>query len=87
MINVDEKSNAQAWELEVTCKNKKYLNKVVKAILKSGKIDFEVRNVEFHHFHEGGYDARYIVFMWCSWFNKLNFITKKLAKIEKELEP
>ena len=25
MIKVDEKSNAQSWELEVTCKNKKYL--------------------------------------------------------------
>ena len=25
MIKLDEKSNAQAWELEVTCRNKKSL--------------------------------------------------------------
>jgi hypothetical protein len=24
-MKLDEKSNAQAWELEVTCRNKKYL--------------------------------------------------------------
>ena len=30
MIKLDEKSNAQAWELEVTCRNKKYLDEVEK---------------------------------------------------------
>ena len=87
MINSDDKSNAQNWELEVTCKNKKYLKKVVKAILKYGMINFEVKNVEFHYCHEGGYDARYIVFMWCSWFHNLADISKDLSKIEKKLEP
>ena len=47
MINTDEKSNAQSWELEVTCKNKKYLKAVVKAILKYGMIEFEVNVVEY----------------------------------------
>lgn len=35
MIKSDENSNAQSWELEISCKNKKYLDAVVKAILKN----------------------------------------------------
>lgn len=85
MINTDEKSNAQSWELEVTCKNKKYLDAVVKAILKYGIIDFEVNNVEYHAYHDS-YDARYTVLMWGCWFNNLKNISKDLAKIEKELD-
>lgn len=46
MIKVDDKSNAQSWELEVTCKNRAYLNEVVKAILKYGMIEFEVNIVD-----------------------------------------
>jgi len=84
MINIDEKSNAQSWELEVTCKNKKYLNAVVKAILKYGMIEFEVNNVEFYSTDEN-WDGRYLILMWCSWFNNLVEISKDLAKIEKEL--
>lgn len=84
MINVDEKSNAQSWELEITCKNKKYLDEVVKAILKYGMIDFEVNNVECLS-NADEWDGRYTVFMWCSWFNNLNNITTDLAEIEKRL--
>ena len=87
MDRTDEKSNAQSWELEVTCKNKKYLNKVVKAILKYGLINFEVESVDFHHLHGGGWEGRYTVFMWSSWFHNLSDISKDLAKIEKKLEP
>lgn len=85
MINSDEKSNAQCWELEVTCKNKKYLDAVVKAILKHGVIDFEVVNVECLGNHPE-WDGRYTVFMWCSWFSNLKRIAKDLAKIEKRYE-
>jgi len=85
--NTDEKSNAQSWELEVTCKNRKYLNAVVKSILKYGMINFTVEFVDWNYCHEGGHDGRYIVFMWCSWFNNLSAISKDLAKIEKKLEP
>ena len=85
MINTDEKSNAQSWELEVTCKNKKYLDAVVAAILKYGMIDFEVTNVECIT-NDEYWDGRYIVFMWCSWFNNLRKISKDLWKIEKKFE-
>lgn len=84
MINLDEKSNAQSWELEVTCKNKKYLVAVIKAILKYGMIEFEVQIVECLSNHEK-YNARYTVLMWCSWFNNLKAISKDLYKIEKRL--
>jgi len=47
MIKFDEKSNAQSWKLEVTCKNKKYLEEVVKVILKYGMVDFNVENIDF----------------------------------------
>jgi len=85
MINTDEKSNAQSWELEVTCKNKKYLNAVVGAILKYGMIDFEVNNVECLGNHPE-WNGRYTVLMWCSWFNNLANIATDLAEIEKKFE-
>lgn len=85
MIKSEKPSNSQYWELEVDCKNKKYLNKVVKSLLKYGMINFEVELVDFLYNHEEGYDARYTVFMWCSSFNNLKNITKDLVKIEKKL--
>jgi len=84
MIKSDEKS-PQSWELEVTCKNKKYLDAVVRAILKYGMIDFEVVNVQCISNYEK-WDGKYTVFMWCSGFNNLKNITKDLAKIEKKFE-
>jgi hypothetical protein len=87
MIKVDDKSNAQSWELEVTCKNKTYLEAVVSAILKYGMIEFEVNIIDCITHHDGEYDARYTVLMWCSWFHNLKNISKDLAKIEKQLEP
>ena len=63
MIKSDDKSNAQSWELEVTCKNKKYLDAVVDALLKYGMINFEVECVEGNPDHEGVWDGRYVVLM------------------------
>ncbi len=85
MINTDEKSNAQSWELEVTCKNKKYRNAVVKAILKYGMIDFEVTNVEYLGYNDD-WEGRYLIFIWSAWFSNLKRISKDLAKIEKKLD-
>lgn len=85
MLKVDNRSNAQSWELEVTCKNKKYLDEVVKAILKYGMINFEVELIDCITNHEK-WNGRYTVLMWCSWFNNLANISKDLAKIEKRLE-
>ena len=85
MINTDTQSNAQSWELEVVCKNKKYLNAVVKAILKYGTISFEVEVVDYHGYNDG-WEGRYTVLMWCSWFNILRNVSKDLAKIEKKLD-
>ena len=81
MINTDEKSNAQSWELEVTCKNKKYLDAVVGAILAYDIIEFEVKVVD-----SDNWGTKYTVLMWCSWFNNLKAIAKDLAKIEKNLD-
>ena len=85
MINTDVNSNAQSWELEVTCKNKEYLDAVVKAVLKYGMINFEVEVGEPHH-TTPDWDGRYTVLMWCSWFKNLKRLTKDLAKIEKKLD-
>ena len=85
MIKIDEKSNAQSWGLEVTCKNKKYLDAVVKAILKYGMIGFEVNSIEGSFSHKDKWEGRYTVYMWCSWLNNLKDISKDLAKIEKKL--
>lgn len=85
MIKLDEKSNAQSWELEITCKNKKYLDEVVKAILKYGMIDFEVNNTECLS-NADEWDGRYTVLMWCSCFNNLKNITTDLAEIEERLQ-
>jgi hypothetical protein len=85
MINSDEKSNAQVWELEITCKNKTYLDKVVKAISKYGMINFEVESIECIS-NSDKWNGRYLVLMWCCGFNNLKAISKDLAKIEKELE-
>ena len=85
MIHIDEQTNAQGWELEVACKNHKYLKAVVKTILKYGMIDFEVETVEYSAWQDG-FDARYTVLMWGSWFGTLNNITRDLAKIEKKLD-
>ena len=85
MIKVDEKSNAQAWELEIACKNKKYLDEVVNAILKHGCISFEVEVGENISRNED-WDSRYTVLIWCSWFANLKLITDDLAEIEERLE-
>ena len=84
MMKLDNKSNAQSWELEVTCKNKKYLDEVVMSILKYGIIDFEVENIECIS-NSDVYDGRYTVLMWCSWFNNLKNIAEDLAEIEERL--
>ena len=85
MIKLDEKSNAQSWELEVTCKNKKYLDAVVKAILKYGMINFEVENIECLS-NNTNYDGRYTVLIWCSWFRNLYLLSKDLDRIERKME-
>lgn len=85
MIKTDENSNAQSWELEVTCKNREYLNAVVKAILKYGMINFEVNTVDCHS-NSDEWEGNYTVLIWCSWFNNLSDIANDLKKIEKRLE-
>ena len=85
MMKVDENSKAQSWELEVTCKDRKYLNEVVKAILKYGMMEFEVNTVDCHG-NADGWEGSYTVLIWCSWFSNLGDIAKDLKKIEKRLE-
>ncbi len=86
MIKGDNMSNAQSWELEIVCKNKKYLDAVVSAVLKRGLISFEVEIVEFFTNHDGSIDGRYLVLMWSSWFHNLSPLATDLQKIEEELD-
>ncbi len=85
MIKTDENSNAQSWELEITCKNKKYLDEVIKALLKYGMMNFEVEVGECHT-NVDNWDGRYTVLIWCSWFKWLGELAKDLAEIEESLE-
>jgi hypothetical protein len=85
MMKVDDKSNAQSWGLEVTCKNKKYLDLVVAAILKYNVIEFEVNLIDITSNSEE-FNGRYTVLLWCYWFHNLKSISKDLAKIEKKFE-
>ena len=85
MIKQDEKSNAQSWELEVTCKNIKWLNRVVNILLEYGMFDFEVENIECLSNHEG-WDGRYIVIIYGNWFHNLSSLSQDLELIEKELD-
>lgn len=85
MVEIDEKSNAQSWELKVTCKNSKYLNAIIEAILKYGMMDFEVKNIEFFS-NPDGHEGRYLITIQCSWFGNLRRISKDLAKIEQHLD-
>jgi hypothetical protein len=84
-MNNDDNSNAQSWEHEVLCKNKKYLDAVVGAILKYGMLNFEVDVIEFKPYHDDTFDGRYTVLIWGFWFNNLNKLTNDLKKIEEKL--
>ena len=86
MIKEDVQSNAQSWELEVICKNKKYLDAVISAILKYGMMNFEVNIIDYHSYHDESFDGRYTVLIWCSWFRNLSSLTTDLENIEKELD-
>lgn len=87
MVHQDVKSKAQCWELEVVCKSKEYLGRVVQAVIKYGCINFEVNVEDFIPTEEGhDNDGSYTVLMWCSWFNNLSFLSTDLMKIEEELE-
>jgi hypothetical protein len=88
MIKLDENSKAQSWELEVTCKDRVYLNEVVTAILKYGIINFEVEVVESYTNHDDDdkREGSYTVLMWCSWFSNLGDIANDLKEIENRLE-
>lgn len=85
MINSGIKSNAQPWELEVVCKNKKYLDEVVKAVLKCGNLSFEVNTEELSSDSNGNFDGIYTVLIWCCWFNNLSSLAQDLEKIETKL--
>jgi hypothetical protein len=86
MIKTQTTSNAQSWELEIVCKNKKYLDAVVQAILKQGIINFEVEIVDGSWNSSDEWDGRYLVFLWCSWFSNLKSISEELSSIEAKFE-
>ena len=85
MIKTDETSNAQCWELEVTCKNVKYRDAVIKAALSLGHVDIETDSVECTHNYPK-WEGKYTVLMWSSGFNNLAYLSKKLKKLEDKFE-
>lgn len=85
MDGQNKESNAQNWELEVTCKNKAILDDVVNALLEIGVIGFEVETVDIDRTPDR-LDGRYIVFMECAWFHNLKELVDKLAQIENKHE-
>jgi len=85
MLKGNNDSKAQNWELEVVCKNKKYMGAIVKAIVKIGKIGFEVEVGECFQ-TDPSFDASYNVLMWCSWFINLGDVAKELVRIESKFE-
>lgn len=79
MIKLSEESNAQSWELEITCKNKEYRNAIIKMLLKYDFINFEVRI-------NSTVENRYLILIWCSWFSNLKDVAEDLNKIEEKFE-
>ena len=84
MIKTDETSNAQTWELEVVCKSKKYLDKVVAVVLKYGMMEFEVNLIEVNYTHPE-WCGRYSVLIWSCGFNNLANLSRDLKKVEKKM--
>lgn len=82
MKEVNENSNAQSWELEVVCKNRKYLNAIIGVILEQKCLNFKAVCVDMI----ANDDARYLVLVWGHWFGNLKNLTKQFAKIENRLE-
>ena len=85
MKKKEKLSNAQSWELEITCKNNEYLDAVIKAVLKHRIINFSVTNIEIVS-NENEIEGKYIVYMECCWFSNLASISKDLLRIEKKLD-
>ena len=48
-------------------------------------INFEVEVGDCTH-NEPTWDGRYLVFIWCSWFNNLANLANDLQEIEERLE-
>jgi len=80
------KSNAQSWELEVVCKNKEYMQEIVRWLSKNGVFEFSVEKIEYLPYEDDKWDGRYIVFVSCSWFSNLHGLATKLKDIEKKHE-
>ena len=86
MLKSDEKSNAQCWELEVTCKNSKYFEAVVDSIVSFGNINFEVEVLNGSFDKNDKWEGRYTILIWSSWFSSLGKLSNELVRIEKEIE-
>lgn len=86
MEKIDLNSNAQSWELKLVCKNNKYLNKIVKRIIKYGFIDFQVSLIEGASNSEGIFEGSYLVVLSSCWLNNLKRISIDFNKIEEDLK-
>jgi hypothetical protein len=86
MIKSCETSNAQTWELEITCRNRAYKDAIVLALLKHGVINFEVECIEVISTQdEFACDGKFLIFMWTSGFCNLLSVSTDLAEIQEKI--
>lgn len=79
-------SNAQSWELEVVCKDKKYRDGVIKILTRYEPFfAFEIDYTEDGMGFQG--TGRCTIFIAGCWFNNLAAIARKLDILEKHLDP
>ena len=81
MIKSDLNSQANPWELEVLCKNRDYLNKVIEAILSFGHFNFEVETIEITSNHPE-FQGIYTGLVAGSWLSNSHDLAEKLSIIE-----
>jgi len=87
MINSDEQSNANLWELEVLVQNKEMLIDITQNLAQLGVEGFEARQVgETLHAYEKDFECKYTLLIWGCWFNNLHYVTKMIKKVEKKYD-
>lgn len=86
MRELDVMSNNNNWELELICKDKKYLQKVITIILEIGNLEFTVECQEDVIIDiDNNIDGHYSILINGYWFSTLNKLTENLDIIESEI--
>lgn len=85
MINSNEESAANLWELEILAQTPDMLNDIVKNLTIIGVSGYEVNQVsKTLRNYDDRFDCKYTILIWSCCFEHLYKITKILKKIEKK---